>query len=239
LDIDFDLSSVPTWLRRKTLTLVINSNADFSQINVPSGTGIVVTFRGTGNRKIVNLDFTNYVPMVVPVELVDFSGKQAENGTVQLNWRTASEVNLKQFDIEKSSNGQDFKSIGSVKSKGQIQITNYVFSDINFKDHAYYRLKQIDNDGKFEYSKIITIAASTSRPTIKITPSVSDDIWTVDIDYDDLRRAQIEVFDGNGKLMLSQKGTEKLIKTQTLARGLYFVKVTIGQQFWTKKMLKI
>jgi hypothetical protein len=239
LDIDFDLSSVPTWLRRRTLTLVVNSNADFSQINIPSGTGIAVTFRGTGNRKIVNIDFTNYVAAIVPVELLDFSGKQAENGSVQLNWRTASEVNLKQFDIEKSSNGKDFKSIGSVKSKGQIQIENYVFNDINFKDRAYYRLKQIDNDGTFEYSKIITIAASSSRPNIKVTPSVSDDIWTVESDSDDLRRAQIEVFDANGKLIQSQKGTEKFIKTHQLPRGLYFIKVTIGQQFWVRKMVKI
>jgi hypothetical protein len=236
LDIDFNLSAVPTWLRRKTLTLVVNSTVDFSQVSVP--VGVEVSFRGTGSRKIINLDFTNY-SSVIPVELVDFTGKQAENGNVQLNWQTASEVNLTYFEVEKSSNGTTFKSLGKIKSKGQKEATNYDFTDINFKDRAYYRLRQLYADGSSDYSKIITVAAAASRPTVKITPSVSDDIWTVESDSDELRRAQIEVFDANGRLMLTQKGAEKLIKTGTLSRGLYFVKVTIGQQFWVRKMVKI
>jgi hypothetical protein len=236
LDINFNLANVPSWLRRKTLTLLVNSDVNFSQVTVPEG--VTMTFRGTGSRKIINLDFTNYLG-VIPVELVDFSGKQAENGTVQLNWRTASEVNLATFEIEKSSNGKDFQSIGKVKAKGQNQVANYNFTDINFKERAYYRLRQINTDGSFDYSKIITIAAASSRPIIKITPSVSDDFWTVECDTEDLRRAQIEVLDASGRLMLTQKGSEKIIKTHTFSRGLYFVRVTIGQQFWVRKMVKL
>jgi hypothetical protein len=235
LDIEFDLANVPKWLRRRTLTLVVNSAVNLNQVVVP--TGVSMTFRGTGTRKIINLDFTNFVG-VVPVELVTFSGKQAENGTVQLNWQTASEINFKQFEVEKSSNGKDFKNIGVVKAKGYTGVSQYVFTDLNFKERAYYRLNQVDNDGKTEYSKIINVAPAATRPNVKITPSVSDEIWTVDSDADDLRRAQIEVFDANGKLMLSQKGTEKNIKNHRLPTGLYFVKVTIGDQFWVRKMVK-
>jgi peptidoglycan/xylan/chitin deacetylase (PgdA/CDA1 family) len=57
LEISFDLSQVPTWLRRKTLTLVINSNATYSRVDVPET--IIKTFKGTGTTKILNLDFTN------------------------------------------------------------------------------------------------------------------------------------------------------------------------------------
>jgi hypothetical protein len=235
LEIDFDLSSIPTWLRRKTLTLVVNSDVDFSNVSTPLG--VTTTFRGSGTRKIINLDFTNYAG-AVPVELVTFSGKQAENGTVQLNWQTASEINFKQFEVEKSSNGKDFKNIGIVKAKGYTGVSQYTFTDLNFKERAYYRLHQVDNDGKAVYSKVVSVTPASTRPTIKITPSVSDEIWTVESDSDDLRRAQIEVFDANGKLMLSQKGTEKNIKNHSLLRGLYFVKVTIGDQFWVRKMVK-
>ncbi len=236
MEIDFNLANVPTWLRRKTLTLVVNSDVNFSQVVVPAG--VEISFKGSGNRKIINLDFTNFSG-AIPVELTDFTGKQAQNGSVQLNWRTASEVNLKQFDVEKSGDGKNFKAIGSVKAKGFTGIQNYVFEDINFKNPAYYRLRSVNNDGTFDYSKIITIAASGVHPTIKVVPSVSDDIWTVESDSDDLRRGQIDVFDANGRLMLSQKGTDKLIKTNQLPRGLYFVKVTIGQLTFTKKMVKI
>jgi hypothetical protein len=96
----------------------------------------------------------------------------------------------------------------------------------------------VNNDGSFEYSKIITIAASGVRYMVKVTPS-PDDNWAVESDSDDLKRGQIEVFDANGRLILSQRGTEKLIKTGQLSRGLYFVKVTIGQWTWTRKMVKV
>jgi hypothetical protein len=154
-----------------------------------------------------------------------------------LNWQTASEINVKQFEVEKSSNGKDFKNIGIVKAKGYTGVAQYNFTDLNFKERAYYRLHQVDNDGKSEYSKTVSVSPTTTRPNVKITPSVSDEIWTVESDAEDLRRAQIEVFDANGKLMLSQKGTEKNIKIHRLAKGLYFIKVTIGDQFWVRKMV--
>lgn len=58
LDLTFDLRQIPTWLRRKTMTLTVNSTADFSNVTVPAG--IKMTFRGTGNQKIINLDFTDF-----------------------------------------------------------------------------------------------------------------------------------------------------------------------------------
>jgi peptidoglycan/xylan/chitin deacetylase (PgdA/CDA1 family) len=57
LEISFDLSQVPTWLRRKVLTLVINSNTTYSRVDVPET--MIKTFKGTGTTKILNLDFTN------------------------------------------------------------------------------------------------------------------------------------------------------------------------------------
>lgn len=59
MDITFDLSQVPTWLRRKTLTLVINSNNTFSRVDVPNN--IKKTFKGIGNQKIINIDFSQYL----------------------------------------------------------------------------------------------------------------------------------------------------------------------------------
>lgn len=58
LDLTFDLRQIPTWLRRKTMTLTVNSTADFSNVTVPAG--IKMSFRGTGNQKIINLDFTDF-----------------------------------------------------------------------------------------------------------------------------------------------------------------------------------
>ena len=58
LDISVNLQQVPTWLRRKTMTLVVNSAVDFNRVDVPSG--VKITFKGIGNQKIINLDFTDF-----------------------------------------------------------------------------------------------------------------------------------------------------------------------------------
>ena len=58
LDLTFDLYNLPKWLRRRTLSLVVNSTVNFSNVTVPAG--VKVTFRGTGNQKLINLDFTDF-----------------------------------------------------------------------------------------------------------------------------------------------------------------------------------
>jgi Secretion system C-terminal sorting domain/Polysaccharide deacetylase len=60
-EIDFNQKNIPKWLRRKVITLVVNSESNFSKVDAPAG--IKVTFRGTGKNKIINLDFTDYVPL--------------------------------------------------------------------------------------------------------------------------------------------------------------------------------
>ncbi len=58
LDLTFDLFNIPKWLRRRSLTLVVNSTVNFSNVTVPSG--VKVTYKGTGNQKLINLDFTDF-----------------------------------------------------------------------------------------------------------------------------------------------------------------------------------
>ncbi|MBK7958341.1 MAG: hypothetical protein IPK03_09595 [Bacteroidetes bacterium] len=82
----------------------------------------------------------------------------------QLNWITSSEKNNEKFDIERSANGIDYAKIGEVKGSGNSIIQRkYRFDDLKLDDAPihYYRLKQVDFDGQFEYSKIIAISQKT------------------------------------------------------------------------------
>jgi len=107
---------------------------------------------------------SNYIarwvdPGAVPVELTSFSASVAENA-IKLEWNTATETNNFGFDIERSADGSDFNKIGFVGGRGTTTTSqNYQFVD---KDIAvgvnYYRLKQIDLDGAFEYSHVIEVA---------------------------------------------------------------------------------
>ena len=95
---------------------------------------------------------------VLPIELVSFYGEKKDNRNI-LNWTTASEINNAYFTIEKSYNGFDFEWVGTQDgSSPSTQIINYNLTDFNIlKTINYYRLKQTDFDGKFEYSNTISI----------------------------------------------------------------------------------
>ena len=232
LEITLNLEAVPTWMRRKTLTLIINSTANFSDVTLPKG--FTATWHGSGTTKLLNIDFTNFTP-TIPVELTTFS-VNAKGSTALLNWETASEERFQGFEIEKSLEGNDYLPIGFVKAEGLA--SEYAFEDDNFEKTSYYRLKMLDNDGLFDYSKIVSLLVP-SKYTVKITPSVSDDLVVVETDFDDKIPATIAIFNQSGKLLIEKTATQtNTISLESLPQGLYFVRINHGLDFWVKKVMK-
>lgn len=100
---------------------------------------------------------------VLPIELISFTGKnQKEDNSTLLEWITASEINNEKFDIMASYDGIKFIQIGSIKAQGdtnspeQYRYIDNTTSSFN-SNRVYYQLKQVDFDGKFSYSNIISI----------------------------------------------------------------------------------
>jgi hypothetical protein len=90
----------------------------------------------------------------LPVELTYFEVSKSANG-LDLNWQTASEINNHYFEVQRSENGTDFYVIGTVDGNETTNdVHNYKFSDTPIASTTYYRLRQVDFDGAFEYSKI-------------------------------------------------------------------------------------
>ena len=106
----------------------------------------------------VSLNNPITVSGVVPVELTSFSVVGTKDG-VQLYWETATEINNHGFEIERSNNNQNFTLAGFVNGKGTtIEKSSYSYLDKNVNSGKYYyRLKQIDFNGAFEYSKVVEI----------------------------------------------------------------------------------
>lgn len=100
-------------------------------------------------------------PTVLPVELMEFTGKHENEGNL-LSWKTATEWNSSHFEIERSTNGIEFEFIGKVDAAGNSkQIQNYTFLDTKpYIGENVYRLKMVDIDGKYKYSKLISIIVS-------------------------------------------------------------------------------
>ncbi len=96
----------------------------------------------------------------LPVTWSAFYGKEISCEVV-LNWSTASELNNEYFEIEKSTNGRDFTSLGTVKGSGTVSdYRQYKFVDKLPGTENYYRIKQVDFDGKTDYSKMIVLKSN-------------------------------------------------------------------------------
>lgn len=110
----------------------------------------------------------------LPVSLIDFSVKKNQEN-ISLTWATASEQNNNYFEVERSSDGVTFKSIGKVKGNGtSTDLNSYHLIDHNpFSGVNYYRIKQVDYDGKEIYYKIISLdyKLAESRSSVIIYPN--------------------------------------------------------------------
>ncbi len=113
--------------------------------------------------------FENSVP--VPVELTYFKGKATTEGNL-LQWETASELNNEGFYIERSANSRDWETLDFQQGNlTTFEIQNYTYLDNTAPIDAYYRLKQVDTDGAFEYSNIVNITRESTIPLIRLYPN--------------------------------------------------------------------
>ena len=109
----------------------------------------------------------------LPVELIEFDALY--NGQdVEVSWATATEINSDYFEVQRSTNGIDFEAVTEVRAAGNsTQTLNYFALDADhFTGVSYYRLKQVDWDGSFEYSKVIAVLVPEGdQPTIALFPN--------------------------------------------------------------------
>jgi pectate lyase len=196
----------------------------------------VITPLFAGADKVV---FAN-CSTVVPLSLLNFTGTFTNN-IVPLQWQTNNEINTKSFEIEKSLNAVDFKKIGTVSTNNSLATNNYKFDDTQITDKVnYYRLKMIDNDGRFTYSKIITITVSKVMPII-IYPNVVSNILS--IKHTSVSKAiSLNIYNANGQKLLTfstkmnSNTTEQNIAS--LVAGLYFVVVDNDGEKTVYKFIK-
>jgi len=119
----------------------------------------------------------------LPVELISFTAGQEQNG-VKLKWSTASEKNNSHFEIQKSNDGKEFETVGIVQGNGNSSsIIEYEFMDYSNHGHvSYYRLKQLDFDGQFEFSDVVKVQFSTRLFNINIHPNPASNVIYINFD---------------------------------------------------------
>lgn len=121
----------------------------------------------------VNIN-TNCVGLSLPVEFITVSAKyDFTTGMVKVNWSTASEENNDFFTIERSTDGLTFEALGSINGAGSSEtINSYVFEDDNpVEGVSYYRIKQTDFNGQFDYSEVVTAEVQTMLDMVSVYPN--------------------------------------------------------------------
>ena len=176
----------------------------------------------------------------IPVELVNFTANALFN-SVELNWLTASETNNKGFEIERSEDGIIFNSIDFVNGKGDSKtFTTYKLIDKNAIAgiNYYYRLKQMDTNGKVSFSKTISIKTS-QKGFINFAPNPANTNLTVVFQGE---IATFRVYDILGKLILNKlinsNNNATTVDISALKSGNYILEITANGVVFRDKLIK-
>jgi hypothetical protein len=195
-------------------------------ISHAGSSGAIIAWTDERNSGTTNLDI--YAGLVVdgalPVTLITFGG-QLKNNDVVLQWKTSSEQKAGHFIIEHSLDGISFSKKGSVAASGNTSRNNYAFTDMNIvKGVNFYRLKIVDTDGRFKYSKTIRIITAL-RNVLQIFPNPVRDVLNLQV-LGEHKNGLIQIFDLSGKKVQEQKifiagNTTRSIDISHLPNGIY------------------
>ena len=184
---------------------------------------------------------------IVPVELTSFTASTNGN-SVTLNWTTATELNNSGFEIQRSSEGENWQNLAFVNGIGTSTETHsYSYTDNEVEEGSYsYRLKQIDFDGSFEYSNIINISV-TKQFEYKLSqnyPNPFNPASTISFSIPSSSLVELKVFNSIGQevaVLVNQvkdAGSYQIVfNASSLPSGVYFYKLTAGNFTETKRML--
>lgn len=226
----------PSWNLRSTssanaVTGMLAANTSLAASTLPAN------FTGTDN--------TN----PLPVEMLSFTAN-AQGNDVLLSWSTATEINNKGFDVERSVDGRSFKALHFVNGNGNTSIvSNYADLDAGAFSSAasntlYYRLKQVDLNGNFTYTDVVKVTKSEVKKAVVAYPNPFRDNVTISLPASE-GTANVAIMDLSGRVITAfsvdlQKGSSaiEVKELADLQSGIYFAKVVMNGEAQVIKLVK-
>ena len=173
-----------------------------------------------------NISVTTNTPL--PVELSEFTASW-NRGTqaVDLWWKTLSETNNDYFDIQRSEEGNLWKTIGEEKGKGNSELISvYDFQDENpFLGVNYYRLKQVDIDGSYEYSNIVSVVVDRLNFPTSIFPNPTSDLLNIHCSQTIEKITLFNVVGTQFDLPVQESNNYYQLNVSEMNTGIYFIKI--------------
>jgi hypothetical protein len=183
-----------------------------------------------------------FVPL--PVTLLSFGGRREGTG-VRLEWRTASEKDNAGFEVQRSADLRAFVKIGFVEANAGVQNTHsYAFTDENQHRNGYYRLKQLEHNGQFQYSKAIYVAGNTSSTIEGLLLYPNPTAGSVHLSIPDGPIAHLSLRSIQGTIIAqfdaepNEAESQLNEKLRNLPAGIYFLQTIQGTQVYRNKIIK-
>lgn len=181
-----------------------------------------------GGTPAANFGWELNAPASVPVELMTFTARQSHQKTL-LQWETASEINNKGFQIERQEGANaSWNVIGFVESKNKA--AKYEFIDNAPLSVNYYRLRQMDHDGKYALSKVVSVSFKAEK-SLKVYPSI---IANGFLSVETTETSDFAIFNTLGQQVMSGKPAQR-INISSLPQGTYILKMGDAQAKFVKQ----
>jgi hypothetical protein len=174
----------------------------------------------------------------LPVQLVSFTAQAVNNASVEVRWSTSSEINTNYFIVERSAAGVHFAPVDTIAAAGSANSSHHYLSNdmLPFDGTSYYRLKMVDKDGSFSYSRVAPVTINTAGIRVYPNPVIS----TLIIYPGKSGATELWLLDGNGKSVAHQmiSGGIHHINVSQLPAGTYVLQLAKGEIKWFYKIVK-
>jgi hypothetical protein len=202
-----------------------SSTGAFTTINYPPAPG---TWSASYNANELRI---SYAGTALPIELLFFQAER-KGQTALLSWRTASEKDNDYMAVERSADGRQWEELGQVNGAG----TTTLPQDYSFTDEKplpglnYYRLKQLDFDGTFEYHRVAVLDFRSDKlPEARVFPNPAHERLTVVLPEASPRASELLLFDAQGRLLrrwlVPANEIQGEFGLEDLAPGMYFLRI--------------
>jgi hypothetical protein len=209
-------------------------------------TSVIVVVKSASECYNKNLPVASYMS-VLPVELISFQGNINKSNKVSLEWKVAENETIDQFEIQRSNDGNDFKTIGVVFASEKKDHEEYMFYEtINNFNKAMYRLKMIDKNNEISYSKILVFQGKAAiSSNIKVIGNPVNDKLTFNYSSFTTHIIDVKIYDITGRIVMSNKmnslegiNTLSLPLASNLKPSMYVLEVSNGSGIQTTKFVK-
>jgi hypothetical protein len=186
---------------------------------------------------------------VLPVTILDFSASYVSANNVKVAWTTTNEINAAYFEVERSTDQSNFIAVGQVNASGSFNpIHSYSINDQLYNingNTVYYRLRIVDMDGKYTYSKVIPVKLGQPENMLSVYPNPVDNYVIVNLFSDNAGNGVLRLIDNSGRQILTKSfivsnGNNSIAVDQlgNLPKGIYIIQIMFNNNLYNQKVIK-